>query len=531
MRFLFSGDAARSCDAPSQVVPAAPSPAVDRAARRRGNFLRRGVAATLLALAAPFARADIAATWNGTTGNWTDAARWNTNPDFPNNSAPNFYDATISAGAVTLNQNIAINQFALGGGALAGSFTLSLAEGIAWSGGSLALTGGGRVTFGAGTASSVSGSPVFASGRIVGGGSATFSIPSGATLTVLNNASFFADIASPSWTLNNVGTFIARATSGAGFTPMDAVFNNTGIVRVELAGGTSQTLSLAGGGTHSGGFDVATGTALEFGGRTILQGGVAITGGGTAFVAGEVRAAGNFGASNLAVAVGALNVGGNIVTVTGGGLLVLDDGALTGGGTLNGGLTTYGTIAPGNGIGTLNVAGNATFGPEAQLAIEISGTSFDVLAISGSAALGGELLVSFPTGSTPASGASFTILTATVGRSGTFANAPADGGSLATVDGRGSFTIHYLANAVMLDQFVRNPIFAEPQIAREPGGGWRTSFSGNPSRIYAIQFTPGLLPMDWQTLGTATADAQGRYFLIDLPPPGTARRFYRSVVP
>ena len=487
-------------------------------------------AALLCALfGASSACADIAATWNGTTGNWTDAARWNTNPVFPNNSAPAFYDAAISAGEVTLNQNITLNQLALGGGTLAGSFTLALAEGIAWSGGSLALTGGGRVTLGAGTASSVSGSPVFTSGRIVGGGGATFSIPSGATLAALNNASFFADIGNPSWTLNNAGTLISRATSGAGFTSIDAVCNNTGIVRVELAGGTAQTLSLAGGGTHSGGFDLAADTALEFGGRTILQGGVAITGGGMAFIAGEVLLAGNISASNLTIAIGTLNLGGQIATVAGSGLLVQDDGTLTGSGTLNAGLASYGTIAPGSGVGTLNVSGGATFGTEAQLAIEIVGASFDVLAISGSAALDGELLVSFPTGSTPAFGASFTILTATIARSGVFANAPADGGSLATVDGRGSFTIHYLPNAVVLDQFVRNANFVAPQIAREPGGGWRVSFTGKPAQTYAIQFTPRLLPADWQTLGTATADAQGRYFLIDVPPAGTAHRFYRSL--
>ena len=54
---------------------------------------------------------------------------------------------------------------------------------------------------------------------------------------------------------------------------------------------------------------------------------------------------------------------------------------------LNAAFTTYGTIAPGSGIGTLSVTGNATFGPDAQLATEIGGASFDVLAVSGSAAL------------------------------------------------------------------------------------------------------------------------------------------------
>jgi hypothetical protein len=143
---------------------------------------------SLLLLALP-GRADIAATWNGTSGNWTDASRWSTAPVFPNNNAPNFYDAFVSVGTVALDQNIAINQLTLGG-ALTGSFTLTLAEGIAWNGGSIALTGGGRVQLGNGAASNVTGAASFTSGQIVGGGSATLNIPAGATLTALSDASF-----------------------------------------------------------------------------------------------------------------------------------------------------------------------------------------------------------------------------------------------------------------------------------------------------------------------------------------------------
>jgi hypothetical protein len=70
-------------------------------------------------------------------------------------------------------------------------------------------------------------------------------------------------------------------------------------------------------------------------------------------------------------------------------------------------------------------------------------------------------------------------------------------------------------------------------IAPEPGGGYRISFLGNPGQTYTIQFTATLVPgpIPWQFLGTRTADANGRYSIVDIPPPGTLVRFYRSIFP
>lgn len=65
-------------------------------------------------------------------------------------------------------------------------------------------------------------------------------------------------------------------------------------------------------------------------------------------------------------------------------------------------------------------------------------------------------------------------------------------------------------------------------IVREPGGGYRVHFSGLPGRTYTVEFTPGLALPDWQPLGTAAADAQGRYSIADTPPAGTSTRFYRA---
>jgi hypothetical protein len=90
-------------------------------------------------LAPSAAAADLTATWNNSTGNWSDATRWNTNPLFPNNVNGGFtFDAIINGGAVALDQNITIEALSLGGAitrAPATSFTLTLNGPFTWTGG------------------------------------------------------------------------------------------------------------------------------------------------------------------------------------------------------------------------------------------------------------------------------------------------------------------------------------------------------------------------------------------------------------
>lgn len=68
-------------------------------------------------------------------------------------------------------------------------------------------------------------------------------------------------------------------------------------------------------------------------------------------------------------------------------------------------------------------------------------------------------------------------------------------------------------------------------VAREPGGGYRVHFMGVPGRTYTVEFTPGLVSRDWKPLATATADAQGRYSIVDIPPDSVRARFYRAAWP
>ena len=131
----------------------------------------------------------------------------------------------------------------------------------------------------------------------------------------------------------------------------------------------------------------------------------------------------------------ALNLGGNTLTVTGDGTVAINNqlttgggsvvglgGTIAGGGKVGGDLTnTSATVAPGNSPGTLSVGGNFSQGAGGTLAIELAGTAsgeFDVLAVTGTASLGGTLEITELY--TPGGGDTWTILTAGGGITGSF---------------------------------------------------------------------------------------------------------------
>ena len=95
-------------------------------------------------------------------------------------------------------------------------------------------------------------------------------------------------------------------------------------------------------------------------------------------------------------------------------------------------------------------------------------------------------------------------------------------------DGAANSNVFNLAVVVNPDPaFVKVATTIRP----EPGGGYRISFIGNPGQTYTIQFTPALNPLNWQFLGIRTADANGNYSIVDIPPANTPMRFYRSFFP
>ena len=71
-------------------------------------------------------------------------------------------------------------------------------------------------------------------------------------------------------------------------------------------------------------------------------------------------------------------------TQTGAGLTTVAAGATLGGtGTLGGALTNNGIVNPGDGVGTLSVNGNTIMSADSHLAIGLSGTTADKLAVTG----------------------------------------------------------------------------------------------------------------------------------------------------
>jgi hypothetical protein len=97
--------------------------------------------------------------------------------------------------------------------------------------------------------------------------------------------------------------------------------------------------------------------------------------------------------------------------------VTINGGVIIGANTVFGNLVNNGgTTAPGMSTGELTVSDNYTQGPDATLDVEIGGTGpgeFDVLTVTGTAALAGELRVANVNGFVHAGGDEFVILTAT----------------------------------------------------------------------------------------------------------------------
>jgi T5SS/PEP-CTERM-associated repeat protein len=110
-------------------------------------------------------------------------------------------------------------------------------------------------------------------------------------------------------------------------------------------------------------------------------------------------------------------------------------------------LNQGGTLAPGYSAGSTTITGSYEQQADATLAIEIGGTTpgsgYDQVNVSGSVILGGELQLAMLDGFLPDAGDAFTILESTGGQiSDVFTNV-ASGQRLPTVDGLGSFLVHY----------------------------------------------------------------------------------------
>jgi len=102
------------------------------------------------------------------------------------------------------------------------------------------------------------------------------------------------------------------------------------------------------------------------------------------------------------------------------GIVLQEAGALTGNGTLITDVANAGRIEPGLAAGRLTVDGNYTQGATGRLAIDIGAAGDDLLAVTGTAALDGTLVVTLADGFVPRVGETFTVLTADGGVTGQF---------------------------------------------------------------------------------------------------------------
>lgn len=143
------------------------------------------------------------------------------------------------------------------------------------------------------------------------------------------------------------------------------------------------------------------------------------------------------------VDAGTLSVNGSIASSS---LTTVNAGATLGGtGTVGNTSINGGTLAPGNSIGTLTVAGNLEFTAASTYAVDISPSNADRVNVAGTATLAGASVnASFANGSYIAK--KYTILNAIGGVNGTF-------GALANTNLPSSFTstLSYDANNVYLD--------------------------------------------------------------------------------
>ena len=226
----------------------------------------------------------------------------------------------------------------------------------------------------------------------------------------------------------------ANSTGTATVTGAGSTWTNAGLYIGEYGNGT---LTVEAGGTVNNDFTVlgfaagAAGTATVTGAGSILTNtgslNVGENGSGTLTIgAGANVTAGTMvNVADQAGSSGTLLVNGTLIGT--GGINVNSGGWIGGSGTVTGDTTVAGAIAPGNSIGTLNIAGNYTqaAGSTYRVEVELGGTS-DLIDITGTATLNGGTVkvVPFPD---VAVATPYTILTAAGGVTGAY-----DGASLSS---------------------------------------------------------------------------------------------------
>jgi hypothetical protein len=247
------------------------------------------VAAVFAALVSSVS-AQTTATWNfAGDGNWSDGAKWSTNPVAPINGQPlagNTYNAilntnrivtvdvpvtiqgfTQSSGTLIVNEVVHIGAYALSGGTnTGGGSTLNLGGLFSWTGGS--INGTGSLNADAGIDMPNITSRSITDRTIQTGGTTTWA-SSGFGFTLAGSASITNN---GTWNVsggqgmsggvfNNHGAF---NKTGGTETTIATRFNNTTSGTVALTNATSLNLNGTGTNAHAGTFEVGAGSTLIF---------------------------------------------------------------------------------------------------------------------------------------------------------------------------------------------------------------------------------------------------------------------------
>jgi hypothetical protein len=283
---------------------------------RAGFFLWGSVLALVVVwqLLLPTTALAAICTWNGTSGNWSDAARWSCL------SAPGPGDsAVINSGAVTLDVEVTVQGLTLSGGTLQGSKSITVTNTMVWTAGVQAGAGATNIAASGALTLSDSGDYLRQHGRTLnnagtatwttGGGAywymqdnAVFNNQAGATFNAQANDQLGASGAGG--TFNNLGTF---ARSGAGTSTINVAFNNSSPTQV-----TEGILLLNAGGASSGAFQVSAAAILQFNGGTYnINPGATLSGAGLyRLSSGAVSVSGTVSVSNFEQTAGTLTGAG-----------------------------------------------------------------------------------------------------------------------------------------------------------------------------------------------------------------------------
>lgn len=323
-------------------------------------------------------------------------------------------DGRISAGSIAGAGNFLLgdNELTVGGNNQSTTVSGVISDtGVGPPGGSLVKTGTGTLT--------LSGTNTYAGSTTINNG--TLALSGAGSIA----ASAGVDVA------NAAGVFDISATAaGATIKTLSGVANssvalgNQTLTLSSASGSYNGIISGVGGGlTLSAGTETLTGINTYTGATTVN--------GGTLLVDGSIASS-----SGLTV-----NSGGTV-----GGTGTLPSTTIAGGGTLS----------PGPPIGTMSVQGNLAFAPTSTYRVDISPTTADRTNVTGTATLNGTVHV-VPQAGTYTQGTTYTVLTATGGRIGTFSALTIESAFLCAC-------LSYDANNVYLTIFNKGVTF--PQVGQ-----------------------------------------------------------------